>query len=304
MRARRPVARPTSHRGRPLVLRSIDREARAAALAGLVEATGRLVAKAKPRVRDGLPEGAQRAVRRHTDRLPKDRPLTRSELDDFVRALSHDVGEELWQEYQRGARRTYVFGLEDVNRATGAELQFGGVHPGVLRALLLGEHVSEAFQGVTQETAGAITGVLRDEMMRGVTAPGRIARRMEDEVRGISRRRLETIARTENYRILETAHAVAYREAEVRRGEAFQYGWGRDLGPTRLGNPQCVICTEIIDGIPSEGLSLDALIEFMKDTIKRHKPKWDPTLGNTFPNPHSHCRHSLRRIVVPLPKTT
>lgn len=298
VRARRPVERPVMHGRYALVLRSVDWDARSRALAHFVHATGAWVEKARKPKRGGVPDAVKRRVEEAVRRLPRDRPLTKRELDEFVRSLAGSVGRELWDEYQRRARRTYLFGLEEVNRETGADLQFGGVHPRVLDALTRGDYVSEAFSGLHRETSGAITNVLREQMAQGVTSPATIARRMEDEVRGVSRRRLETIARTENYRILETARAVAYREAEVKRGEQFQYGWGRDLGPTRRGNPQCVVCTEIIDGIPAEGMSLAALIAHMEKVITSHKPKWNPTKGGTFPNPHPSCRHGMYRVVL------
>lgn len=252
-----------------------------------------LVQKSRSEERDEVHERLQRVLDEELRALPKKKPASRREVEDFARRVAMRAGVELSNEFSRAAKEAYVAGLTEVGRRVGVGLRFNDRHERALRAAVEGDGVAESFENFTKATSNKFNDLIEAAYERGEVSPGRLVTQMIDVVGWQSRKRLERIARTETWKIWMEAQVQGYRDAEEQAGEQWHYRFGK-IRDAKC----CAICRAIMDAIPNEGLPLDELLEMMERIIReKAHPSWNPVRDGTVPLPHPHCRHDIWRTV-------
>lgn len=256
------------------------------------------LAKASSRtVENSLLREFDMILRDELSRLPRTKKPSKTQLQAAVTRAAWRVVERIEKLISESMKKAYLGGMDDVSRETGIQIQFGGIHEKALAQAISGEGMATTYANFSKTMATKFNDIIENAYLKGRVSIGEIVSQMVDEVGWQHRGRLERIARTETFKIWETARSNSYREAEITRGVKFKYKFGRDLGPTKKGHVQCPVCTDIIKNIPEDGLELDILIKHIVGISKKYNPGWNPMRDGNFPIPHPNCRHGHYRHV-------
>lgn len=244
-----------------------------------------LLLKTRVEEYDEMLERMVEELEKELNRLPRGRGATREEIEAAVKRVSQVVGDKAQEAFEEAAKNAYLGGLDQVGKDLGRRISFGGVHEGALRAAIEGKGVSEAFADFSDATSKRFNEIIRQAYKEGKVDVSTLVTEMIDEVGWQSRSSLERIARSETWKIYETARANAYEEQMEEFDEVYLFRFG-----TKDDEKTCEACTEIMD-LTREGVPMKELKEIIIRISNKYIRGWDPTRDKNFPMPHPNCRH-------------
>lgn len=244
-----------------------------------------LLSKTRVEEYDEMLERMIEELDKELQRLPRERGATRDEIEAAVKRISTYMGDRVKEAFQEAAKNAYMGGLDEVGKDLGRRISFGGVHEGALQAAIEGRGVAEAFADFSSNTSKRFNEIIRQAYKEGKVDVDSLVSQMIDEVGWQSRGSLETIARSETWKIYETARANAYEQQMEEDGEEYLFRFG-----TKNDLKTCDCCTEIM-GETADGVPMEELKEIIVRISKKYFPSWNPTRDNNFPMPHPNCRH-------------
>lgn len=226
---------------------------------------------------------------------------TPEDMEQVADRIADRLGDLLYEQYHDHAREVYEEALGDVGSDIGMQLNFTDAHQDVLDTIAEGRGVADAFADFEDDVAEQFNELIAEAFREGEVDPQELYLRMKYEIQEAAQYKLERIARSETFKIYETARMEGYLDAEARRGEQFLYEFGpKHLGETSRGNPECQVCYECIErtqgGVPMEEM-IDVIVEVSTDPEYGGDPNWDPMRDRNFPLPHPNCRHRHVRLV-------
>lgn len=252
--------------------------------------------KSRSSEQDKMSDLLKQILEEEIEKIAGKREPTKEELELALNKAAERIGEELMAGFRQQARSAYKKGLKEVGRDLAYPFKMGGVHEGALKTLIEGKGVAESFAGFSKTISTRFNEIVAEAFRAGAPATGPIVLRLIDEVGWERRKALERIARTETWKVWETARMQAYEEYERETGDTLLYRFGRDLPDKK----QCRICTEIIrqseDGVPLSELKR-IVVRVSTDPAFGGSPKWKPERDGGFPLSHPNCRHGFWRTV-------
>lgn len=172
----------------------------------------------------------------------------------------------------------------------------------ILRRLTDNEVVTTAFDGFSTDMSKQIRDTIISAYREQRVSIPEIVQDLRRTTGDFTSSRMERIARTETFKIFETARQDAYRRMQDAEGEVWMFRFGTINDPRT-----CKTCVKIMDAIPKDGLPLDDLHDLIVRVSRESNPNWDPLAGGGAPCPHPGCRHGTFRtqasFLAPVPVT-
>lgn len=259
------------------------------------KAQGRCVRKQGPRVVGG-PEGEEY----FTPAAEALRSSLEGALEDDIADLDQPTVEEVQEQVEDDLRTEmliilaglvsgiYLAQLQRTEERVGMDLPVSQRHEAAMERLAYGRTSRDAFERFSEETSDEIIRIIGEMHREGRTpSPEQIVRRLRDDIAWEPREHIERIARTEAWKIRQTAREQGYEQVMDQTGEDIVFLW-ETQNDTRV----CEVCQTISDGV-GNGVTLDELRRIITQvsTNPRYGGSlgWQPSRDGNFPLPHPNC---------------